>query len=155
MRSPSRAPPLKGLVGSTAIMPIRWSFPRTSFVIWSTIVLLPAPGGPVMPTVYALPVCSSTAFMISAAAGSPRSSNVISLDNVRWSPARSFSVNSDKGQASGLTKRASHAPAREPRSNPASAVNAVKKELGIIPAQKRFRILTRIAAECRANYNCE
>ena len=55
-RSPSTAPPLKGLVGSTAMMPTVRTPPTISVVRRSTSVLLPAPGGPVTPTRYARPV---------------------------------------------------------------------------------------------------
>src|SRR5262249_52224134 len=70
-RSPSTAPPLNGLVGSTAITPTvgNESRPdeaslcepcgrpvRNAVTSRSTSVLFPAPGGPVTPTRYALPV---------------------------------------------------------------------------------------------------
>ena len=48
-RSPRIAPPLNGLVGSTAIMPTVWPAPRSAAIRRSTSVLLPAPGGPVTP----------------------------------------------------------------------------------------------------------
>src|ERR1035438_9292210 len=46
MRSPRIAPPLKGLVGSTATMPIVFPCLRYACATWSTSVLLPAPGEP-------------------------------------------------------------------------------------------------------------
>jgi hypothetical protein len=50
MRSPSRAPPENGLVGSTARMPTVSPRSRQRRAKRSTRVLLPAPGGPVKPT---------------------------------------------------------------------------------------------------------
>ncbi len=50
-RSPSNAPPVKGLVGSTAMIPTVYSFFRSSLVILSVSVLFPDPGGPVIPTI--------------------------------------------------------------------------------------------------------
>src|SRR2546428_10732534 len=49
MRSPSRAPPVKGLVGSTATTPTPSPCARNCWISRSVSVLLPAPGGPVMP----------------------------------------------------------------------------------------------------------
>ncbi len=48
---------MNGLVGSTARMPTVSPRLRQSLAKRSTSVLLPAPGGPVMPTTRALPVC--------------------------------------------------------------------------------------------------
>src|SRR5206468_275395 len=56
MRSPSTAPPLNGLDGSTATMPMRRSAARRCAVRRSVSVDLPAPGGPVTPTTWAWPV---------------------------------------------------------------------------------------------------
>ena len=49
IRSPSTAPPLNGLDGSTAMMPTALPSRRSSVVSRSTSVDLPAPGGPVTP----------------------------------------------------------------------------------------------------------
>jgi hypothetical protein len=49
-RSPRIAPPVKGLDGSTAMMPTVRPARRISIVSRSTSVLLPEPGAPVMPT---------------------------------------------------------------------------------------------------------
>ena len=54
-RSPRMAPPLNGLVGSTATTPTVCSRRRISTISRSTSVLLPAPGAPVMPIRYACP----------------------------------------------------------------------------------------------------
>ena len=50
MRSPRMAPPENGLVGSMAMMPTVLPCLRYSFASLSVSVLLPAPGGPVMPS---------------------------------------------------------------------------------------------------------
>ena len=55
-RSPSRAPPLKGLAGSTAMTPTECRSRQNSATSRSTSVLFPAPGGPVTPMMRALPV---------------------------------------------------------------------------------------------------
>jgi hypothetical protein len=57
-RSPSSAPPEKGLVGSTATMPTVRPARRQCSASASTSVLLPAPGGPVMPMRRARPSCA-------------------------------------------------------------------------------------------------
>src|SRR6266496_4887120 len=61
MRSPRIAPPVSGLVGSTATTPTLASRRRHSRTRCVTRVLLPAPGAPVMPTIWARPAywCSS------------------------------------------------------------------------------------------------
>ena len=51
IRSPRTAPPVNGLVGSTATTPTVAPVFRIAAVSRSTSVLFPAPGGPVMPTV--------------------------------------------------------------------------------------------------------
>src|SRR5690242_13139811 len=55
MRSPSSAPPVNGLVGSTATTPTESPWARYSWISRSVSVLFPAPGGPVMPTRRAAP----------------------------------------------------------------------------------------------------
>jgi hypothetical protein len=55
-RSPNSAPPENGLVGSTATTATVSPRARYSFAICVTSVLLPAPGGPVMPNRNARPV---------------------------------------------------------------------------------------------------
>ncbi len=50
MRSPSTAPPVNGLDGSTAITPTGTCSARSRLVTRSTSVDFPAPGGPVMPS---------------------------------------------------------------------------------------------------------
>ena len=54
-RSPSNAPPVKGLVGSTATMPTVLPLFRSRMVRRSARVLFPEPGGPVIPMRRALP----------------------------------------------------------------------------------------------------
>src|SRR5207253_2273593 len=58
MRSPSSAPPVNGLVGSTATTPTESPCPRYCWMSRSVSVLLPAPGGPVMPIRRAAPRAS-------------------------------------------------------------------------------------------------
>ena len=56
MRSPSRAPRVKGLEGSIESTATWRSALRSSAVRAPIRVLLPTPGGPVKPTIRALPV---------------------------------------------------------------------------------------------------
>ena len=55
-RAPSGAPPEKGLVGSTAMIPTRRPCSSRMAAIRLVSELFPAPGGPVMPTIRAAPV---------------------------------------------------------------------------------------------------
>ncbi len=55
IRSPSRAPPEKGLVGSTATTATVCPWARSAATSRSVSVDLPAPGGPVMPIRWARP----------------------------------------------------------------------------------------------------
>jgi hypothetical protein len=50
IRSPSSAPPVIGLDGSTATTPTRLEFVRNEVIMALARVDLPTPGGPVMPT---------------------------------------------------------------------------------------------------------
>ena len=56
IRSPSRAPRVNGLEGSIESTPTSRSASRSSAVSAPISVLLPTPGGPVKPTIRALPV---------------------------------------------------------------------------------------------------
>ncbi len=56
-RSPKKAPPVKGLDGSTATTPTVFPCLLSSSTSFCISVLFPEPGGPVMPTMWALPVC--------------------------------------------------------------------------------------------------
>ena len=56
MRSPRMAPPVKGLVGSTAMTPTVRPARRWAAMSRSVRVDFPAPGAPVRPTTQALPV---------------------------------------------------------------------------------------------------
>ena len=88
-RSPRTAPPLNGLVGSTAMTPTVNG--RDAFLSLatsrSTSVLLPAPGGPVTPTRYARPVLPKIARTRSAAARLSSSTSEIARAIARGSPA--------------------------------------------------------------------
>ena len=50
IRSPRSAPPVNGLLGSTARIPTLRSRSRSRSAYFSVSVLFPAPGGPVIPT---------------------------------------------------------------------------------------------------------
>src|SRR6056297_1577795 len=84
--SPRIAPPVNGLVGSTAIIAIFLFCFLRCFTSLSVRVLLPAPGGPVIPITYAFPVCPYKSFSISTASASLFSIIVISLAAARLSP---------------------------------------------------------------------
>src|SRR5689334_8430904 len=76
IRSPSSAPPVNGLVGSTATTPTESPPARNRWMSASVSVLLPAPGGPVMP-IRRVP---------------PRPSSPWACDSTRSNPSRWFST---------------------------------------------------------------
>ena len=94
IRSPRMAPPEKGLVGSTAIMPTVCPCWRAWAVSASVMVLLPAPGGPVMPTQYPLPRAGAIRRIISGTSALCRSTCDMSCAKARWSPASILSTRS-------------------------------------------------------------
>ena len=91
-RSPRIAPPVNGLVGSTATMPTVRPEARRATVSLSTSVLLPAPGGPVTPIRNARPVLAKIPRMRSAPAGDSSSMSEIARARARGSPARTRSA---------------------------------------------------------------
>src|SRR5438034_6729384 len=86
MRSPSTAPPLKGLVGSTATTPTRWPAARSRAVMRSVSVDFPAPGGPVTPITCARPVCGWSRLMSAGRPGARFSTSVIRRARATRSP---------------------------------------------------------------------
>src|SRR5262245_4344340 len=93
-RSPRTAPPLKGLVGSTAITPTRCApCVLKAATSRSTSVLFPAPGGPVTPTRYARPVCAKMPRTTSALDGSSSSMSEMARAMARGAPASTRSGN--------------------------------------------------------------
>src|SRR5437773_1190678 len=86
MRSPSTAPPLKGLVGSTATTPTRWPAARSRAVMRSLSVDFPAPGGPVTPITCARPVCGWSRLMSAGRPGARFSTSVIRRARATRSP---------------------------------------------------------------------
>src|SRR6266568_1135805 len=74
IRSPSSAPPVNGLVGSTATTPTESAWARNCWMSRSVSVLLPAPGGPVIPMRRAPP------------------NRVCACDRTRSNPSRWFST---------------------------------------------------------------
>src|SRR5574341_1069514 len=68
-RSARMAPPLNGLVGSTATIPTVLPRRRNSCASLSTSVLLPLPGAPVTPITKARPVLGNRAFRRPRACG--------------------------------------------------------------------------------------
>src|SRR5581483_2134419 len=86
MRSPSTAPPVNGLEGSTAMMPTVCSSARSSAVRRSTTVDLPAPGGPVTPITYACRARACTACMMAGTAAVRFSTWVMRRASARRSP---------------------------------------------------------------------
>src|SRR5690606_8214603 len=65
-RSPRMAPPVNGLEGSTAMTPTVRPSCRYAAMSRSTMVLLPAPGGPVMPITRPCAACGVTSVASSA-----------------------------------------------------------------------------------------
>src|SRR5688572_12259631 len=86
------APPVNGLVGSTAMTPTVSPASRVSVVKRSTSVLFPAPGGPVTPTRYVRPVCGKMSRTRPAAASASSSISEMARAMARTSPARTRSA---------------------------------------------------------------
>src|SRR5262249_1874790 len=95
-----------GLVGSTAIMPTVCPCWRACAVRASVMVLLPAPGGPVMPTQYPLPRAGAMRRIISGTSALYRSTCDMSCANARWSPASILSTRSTTVASSMAGRRA-------------------------------------------------
>src|SRR5882762_5358764 len=91
IRSPSSAPPVNALVGSTATTPTERRWARKRWISASVSVLLPAPGGPVMP----------------ARRVPPRPSNPCAYDNTRSNPSRWFSTRVMARANAAVSRRAS------------------------------------------------
>ena len=94
IRSPSRAPRVNGLEGSIERTATWRSALRISSVRAPIRVLFPTPGGPVSPTIRALPVRGKTSRTSSQPAGSSFSIRVIARARARLSPATSRSARS-------------------------------------------------------------
>src|SRR2546427_7384555 len=86
MRSPRTAPPVKGLLGSTAITPTVCCRSRITLTSASASVLLPVPGAPVNPTRYAFPVWGWTSATSWLACGSRSSARLMARASARTSP---------------------------------------------------------------------
>ena len=104
-RSPRIAPPVKGDDGSiastaTSICCLRMR-PMTALVS----VLLPAPGAPVRPTVYAPPACGEARRLTCRASSPPRSTNDSNLATAARSPDRAASNSSATGWFRRLMRR--------------------------------------------------
>src|SRR5262245_39036365 len=103
-RSPSTAPPLNGLVGSTARTATRCPASRIVAISWSTSVLLPPPGTPVTPTRYARPVRGKSVPTTAAAPPSPSLSSICEMARAiaRGSPSSTRSASASGGAATGV-----------------------------------------------------
>ena len=93
IRSPSNAPPVKGLVGSTAMMAtLGAGFPssawRKCLASWLTRVLFPVPGAPVTPIRCAVPVKGNSADCSSRLSGALFSTMVSARERASRSPWR-------------------------------------------------------------------
>ncbi len=98
-RSPSRAPPLKGLVGSTATIATVSPRRRHAWARRATSVLLPAPGGPVMPTRNARPLRAKQASRIATASGASFSTREMARASATRSPSRAPRISSSWASA--------------------------------------------------------
>src|SRR3990170_3991172 len=86
MRSPSTAPRLNGLVGSTATIPRLRPRVRYSRASAPTSVLLPEPAGPVIPTMCACPVWPNRAFIAARPSGKPFSTRLRTRESAACRP---------------------------------------------------------------------
>ena len=91
--SPNMAPPLIGLLGSTAIIPTDSPLLLMVAVNLSTRVLFPPPGGPVIPIQYAVPRCGWSTFIISGRCGLSFSAKEISCERDFFCPASISLIN--------------------------------------------------------------
>ena len=94
IRSPKIAPPVRGLVGSTQIMPTFFPCSVNKLVKVDINVDFPLPGAPVMPKMYALPVYLYIFLMITSAAVISFSAIVIKRAAALISPFSKRSINS-------------------------------------------------------------
>src|SRR5665811_1972176 len=85
-RSPSKAPPENGEDGSTASTPTRLPALRIAVTSADVEVDLPTPGEPVIPTMWARPVCGASAALTSRSCGDASSTIEISRATARASP---------------------------------------------------------------------
>src|SRR5665811_2633223 len=93
-RSPSKAPPENGEDGSTASTPTRLPALRIAVTSADVEVDLPTPGEPVIPTMWARPVCGASAALTSRSCGDASSTIEISRATARASPACARSTSS-------------------------------------------------------------
>ena len=95
IRSPRTAPWVNGLDGSIDRTPTSRSASRSLAVIAAIRVLLPTPGGPVIPITRAPPVLGNTAATRASPSGSRFSTRLMARARARFSPASSRSASSD------------------------------------------------------------
>src|SRR5579872_3782088 len=88
-------------------MPTEHSRLRYSRAIWSTSVLLPAPGAPVMPRTRAFPLCGNRVLSRSRDSGEPSSTALMPRARERASPSRMRPAH-DSTDAATLTKALVH-----------------------------------------------
>src|SRR5690349_14211243 len=98
-QSPRIAPPVTGDVGSTASTATSESRARSAFTRAAVSVLLPAPGAPVMPTVYALPPIGYVNRPTSRAESPPRSTSESICASAAREPLRASSSSSGIGRS--------------------------------------------------------
>ena len=94
MRSPSSAPPVKGLEGSTATTPTFLPAARQPAASSEISVDFPAPGAPVTPTRWAFPTAPERASSSAAAASGSFSTTVSARASAPTSPRRTASARS-------------------------------------------------------------
>src|SRR5688572_10135017 len=88
MRSPRMAPPVNGLLGSTAMTPTEGFSLRYAAARRSTRELFPEPGLPVIPITLACPVCSNSCCSSAFPAGERFSTREIARARARVSPLK-------------------------------------------------------------------
>src|SRR6266545_2994156 len=125
MRSPSSAPPVKGLVGSTATTATRSPACRYVVTRRSTRVDFPAPGGPVIPTRRARPRSGWTSASRRSKPARPFSTTEIARARAAVLPVRSPARRrsgsmTEKSPEGGVEARrtASRCTSGEPRASP-------------------------------------
>src|SRR5262245_13766185 len=101
MRSPSSAPPVNGLVGSTATTPTFLPAARQAPASSEISVDFPAPGGPVTPTRCAFPTAPESAASSAAAARGSFSTTVSARASAGMSPERTEAARAEASRTAG------------------------------------------------------
>src|SRR5215510_2931872 len=117
IRSPRIAPPENGEEGSTATTPTVRPRARATSASPRTSVLLPLPGAPVTPTIWARPVCGYRRVLRASARWPPDSAHVSPRARARVEPSTIWLASAPTSEIIGLPAIVRHRPARGARTS--------------------------------------